>query len=143
MVTLVGGGGGRSRAAPGPRSRALLEGEGGQSGQSQSGCRAVTGDAKAVGGGGFWRLEMRLGYGNAFRVESAQWGGGRGVPPPPFKRFPVRGGRSSYGCEAFSYILALPVPLPLCPGPGPRSSTEVIVDLLKSGEEGVGGVAVP
>ena len=37
-------------------------------------------------GGGFWRLEMRLGlvsgYGNAFRVESGQWGGGRGVPPP-------------------------------------------------------------
>ena len=77
----TGGGGGR----------ALLEGEGGPSGQSQSSCRAVTGDVKAVGGGGFWRLEMRLGYGNAFRVESAQWGGGRGVPPP-FKRFPGGGG---------------------------------------------------
>ena len=37
---------------------------------------------KAVGGGGFWRLEMRLGlvlgYGNAFQVESVQWGGGKG-----------------------------------------------------------------
>ena len=49
---------------------------------------------KAGGGGGFWRLEMRLGlvlgYGNAFGVESGQWGGGRGVtPPPPFKRFPA------------------------------------------------------
>ena len=43
--------------------RALLEGEGGPSGQSQSGCRAVTGDVKAVGDGGFWRLELRLGAG--------------------------------------------------------------------------------
>ena len=45
--------------------------------QSQSSCRVVTGDVKAVGGGGFWRLEMRvglvLGYGNAFGVESVQW----------------------------------------------------------------------
>ena len=55
--------------------------------QSQSGGRAVTGDVKAVGGGGFWRLEMRLGlvlgYGNAFGGESVQWGGGRGDTPPP------------------------------------------------------------
>ena len=61
------------------RGWALLEGEGGPSGQSQSGCRAVTGDVKAVGGGGgYWRLEMRLGlvlgYGNASRVESGQSG---------------------------------------------------------------------
>ena len=47
-------------------------------------------DVKAVGGGGFWRLEMRLGlvlgYGNAFGVESVQWGGGLA---PLFKRFPA------------------------------------------------------
>ena len=56
-------------------------------GQSQSGCRAVTGDVQAGWGGGFWRLEMRLGlvfgYGNAFGVELVQWGRG------PFKRFPT------------------------------------------------------
>ena len=34
--------------------------EGGLRGQFQSGCRAVTGDVKAVGGG-YWRLGMRLG----------------------------------------------------------------------------------
>ena len=71
-----GGGGG---------GRALLEGEGGASGQSQSGCRAVTGDVKAVGGGCYWRLEMRLGrvlgYGNAFGVGSGQWGRGEGDTP--------------------------------------------------------------
>ena len=32
------------------------------------------------------RLGLVLGYGDAFGVESVQWGGGRGVPPPPFKR---------------------------------------------------------
>ena len=63
---------------------------GGPSGQSHSGCRAVAGDVKAVGGGGFWRLGMRfglvLGYGNAFGVEAVQCGRGRGVLPlPPFK----------------------------------------------------------
>ena len=56
------------------------------SGQSQSGCRAVTGGVKAVGGAvtGGWECDggLVLGYGNAFRVESVQWGGGRGVPPP-------------------------------------------------------------
>ena len=52
----------------------------------QSGCRAVTGGVKRLGGG-YWRLEMRLGpglgYGNAFGVESGPecWGGG-GYPPP-------------------------------------------------------------
>ena len=80
--------------AGGVMGRALLEGEWGPSGQSRSGCRAGTGDMKAVGGGGFSRLEKRLGlvlgYGNAFGVESVQWGGGRGVPPP-FKRFPGHG----------------------------------------------------
>ena len=51
----------------------------------------VTGDVKQLGGG-YWRLEMRLGlmlgYGNAFGGESGPecWGG-RGTPPP-FKRFP-------------------------------------------------------
>ena len=75
----------------GEASRALLEGEGAPSGQSQSGWRAVTGYLKAVGGGGYWRLEMRLGlvlgYGNAFGGKSVQWQGG-GEYPPPFKRFP-------------------------------------------------------
>ena len=78
------------KRAPRGEGRAGLclkgRGGGGAPGQSQSGCRAVTGDVKAVGGGGFWRLEMRLRlvlrYGNAFGVESVQWGGGRGVPPP-------------------------------------------------------------
>ena len=49
---------------------------------------------KAGWGGGFWRLEKRLGlvlgYGNAFGVELVQWGRGEGVPPP-FKRFPEGG----------------------------------------------------
>ena len=74
-----------------PPGRASLEGEGGRSGQFQSGRRAVTGDVKAVVGwavtGGWecgWGLV--LGCGNAFRVESGPecWGGGRG-PPPPFR----------------------------------------------------------
>ena len=38
-------------------------------------------------GGGYWRLEMRLGlvlgYGKAFGVDSGPWGGGRGLAPPP------------------------------------------------------------
>ena len=59
----------------------------------QSGCRAVTGDVKRWGGG-YWRLEMRLGlvwgYRDAFGVESGpECGGGGG--DPPFKRFPGRG----------------------------------------------------
>ena len=50
--------------------------------------------AVVVVGGGFWRLEMRLGrvlgYGNAFGVESGPECWGEGVPPPPlFKRFPA------------------------------------------------------
>ena len=40
--------------------RALLEREGCDRGKFQSGCRAVTGDVKRLGGG-YWRLEMRLG----------------------------------------------------------------------------------
>ena len=73
--------------------RALLEGEGCDWGKFQSGCRAVTGDVKRLGGG-YWRLEMRLGLvlgdGNAFGVESGPecWGGGGCPPPPPFKQFP-------------------------------------------------------
>ena len=38
-------------------------------GQFQSSYRAVAGDCKSGLGGGYWRLEMRLGYGNAFGVE--------------------------------------------------------------------------
>ena len=58
-----------------------------RSGKFQSGCRAVAGDVKRLGGG-YWRLELRLGlvsgYGNAFGVESGQecWGEG-GTPLPP------------------------------------------------------------
>ena len=51
----------------------------------------ITGDVKAVGGGGgYWRLEMRLGAGVG--VSEWLWGGVRavgesGTPPPPrFKR---------------------------------------------------------
>ena len=74
---------------PPPPRRALLEGEGGHRGSPRAVAERSQG---AVGGGGFWRLEMRsglvLGYGNAFGVESVQWGGGRGTTPPPhFKRF--------------------------------------------------------
>ena len=74
--------------------RAALEGEGGRSGQFQSGCRAVTGDVQAVGG----RL---LAVGNAVGagvgVWEYLWGGvragvlGRGegvTPPPPFQAMP-------------------------------------------------------
>ena len=56
----------------------------GPPGQFQSGCRAVTEDVQAVGGGGFWRLEMRLGAGVG--VWECLWGRvravGGGVPPP-------------------------------------------------------------
>ena len=45
---------------PPPSSRALLEGERGERGSSKS-CQAVIGDVTAVGGGGYWRLEMRSG----------------------------------------------------------------------------------
>ena len=45
------------------------------------------------GGGGFWRLEKRLGlalgYGNAFGAESVQWGGGY---PPPLSSDSLGGG---------------------------------------------------
>ena len=65
-----------------------------RSGKFQSGCRAVTGDVKRLGGG-YCRLEMQLGlvlgYGNAFGVESGPecWGGG--VPPPPVETIPSAG----------------------------------------------------
>ena len=78
-----------------PCPRALLEGEGAPSGQSQSGCRAVTGDLKAVGGGGYWRLEMRLGADVGVweclwgRVSAVGRGEGGNPPPPLFKRFPA------------------------------------------------------
>ena len=55
--------------------RAVLEG-GVRSEKFQSGCR---GDVKRLGGG-YWRLEMRLGH--AFGIESRpEWWGGRGVTP--------------------------------------------------------------
>ena len=75
---------------------------------------------KAVGGGGFWRLEKRLGlvlgYGNTFWVESGQCGGGG--TPPPFKRFPApvssppRGGGAGEGGPA---VRARAASLPDCP----------------------------
>ena len=52
-------------------STALLEGEGGRSGQFQSGCRAVTGDEKAVGGGGAVTGGWKCGWG---------WCWGMGMP---------------------------------------------------------------
>ena len=62
----------RKEGGGGGLGRALLEGEGGgPSGQSQSGCRAVTGDVKAVvgavsggwkcGWGWCWGMRMPLG----------------------------------------------------------------------------------
>ena len=65
------------------------------SGKFQSGCRAVTGDVKRLGGG-YWRLEMRLGAGVGVwgclwgRVRAGVLGGGGTTPP--FKRFPGGGG---------------------------------------------------
>ena len=71
-------------------------GGGGRSGQFQSGCRAVTGHVKAVGGGGYWRLEMRLGlalgYGKPLGWSQGRSVGVGGGTPPPFKRFPWGGG---------------------------------------------------
>ena len=106
-------------AMPSPSPRALLEREGCDRGKFQSGCRAVTGDVKRLGGG-YWRLEMRLGlvlgYGNAFGVESGPecWGGGGYPPPlqaipcpPPCKEAVVR----DYGCQ--SPVRTRPVG---CPG---------------------------
>ena len=67
-----------------------------RSGKFQIGCRAVTGDVKRLGGG-YWRLEMRLGlvwgYRDAFGVESVPecWGGGRG-DPRPLQAIPWGGG---------------------------------------------------
>ena len=64
---------------------ALLEGEG-ASGQSQSGCRAVTEDVKAVGGGRFLAVGNAVGAGVGVweclsGIDPGQWGGGS--PPPP------------------------------------------------------------
>ena len=76
------------------------------------------------GGGGFWRLEMRVGlvleYGNAFGVESVQWGGGRGVTPPPPQGvalifIPAGGG-------APPWTPSLPPLDPLPPSPSPPSA---------------------
>ena len=72
-----------------PPRRALLEREGCDRGKFQSGCRAVTGDVKRLGG----RL---LAVGAGVGGWECLWGrvragvlGGRGVPPPPFKQFPA------------------------------------------------------
>ena len=95
------------------------------------------GDLKAVGGG-YWRLEIRLGrvggYGNAFGVESGPQSWRRVPPPPPGseplpdgdeapipapKVIPLAGGAvpksvaSGAGCPA----LALFEPAPLTPHP--------------------------
>ena len=78
-----------------------------RSGKFQSGCPVVTGDVKRLGGG-YWRLEMRLGLvlgdGNAFGGESGPecWGGG--VPPPPFKQFPAP--------PLAAYVTVAPTPWP-------------------------------
>ena len=58
------------------------------SGQSRSGCRAVTGDVKAVGGWavtGGWECDggRVLGYGNAFWGRVSAVGRGEGGTPPP------------------------------------------------------------
>ena len=69
--------------------RALLEGEGGPSGQSQSGCRAVTGDVKAVVGGGAvtggWECGWGWCWGMGMPLGQSQCNGkgGGGLPPPP------------------------------------------------------------
>ena len=82
-----------SQRKPPPNPRALLEREGCDRGKFQSGCRAVTGDVKQLGGG-YWRLEMRLGlvlgYGNACGVESGPecWGGEPPPPPPSSNSLP-------------------------------------------------------
>ena len=72
----------------GVQGRASLEGEGGRSGQFQSGCRAVTGDVKAVGGWavtGGWKCGWGSGVG-VWECESGPecWGGN----PPPFQAMP-------------------------------------------------------
>ena len=83
-----GGGGGGGRA--------LLEGEGGHRGSHGAVAERSRACESGLGGGGYWRLEMRLGlvlgYGNAVGIEAVQWGGGRGESPLPFKRFPGGGG---------------------------------------------------
>ena len=75
--------------------RALPEGEGGHRGRSRGGCRAVTGDVKAVWGGrrflavGTCGWGLVLGYGNALGLSQCSGGGGRGIPPP-FQAIPDR-----------------------------------------------------
>ena len=53
-----------------PPVSGLLEGQGGLWGQYRSSYRAVAGDCESGWGGGYWRLEVRLGaapgYGSAF-----------------------------------------------------------------------------
>ena len=70
-----------------------------RSGQSQSGCRAVTWGCESGWGGGFWRLEMRLGLVLGVweclggRVRAAVLGGEGGNPPPALEAIPwVEGG---------------------------------------------------
>ena len=85
----------RKEGGGGGLGRALLEGEGGGGiGAVPERVQSGHGGCESGCGGGFWRLEMRLGlvlgYENAFGVESVQWGRGE-PPPPPFKRFPGSG----------------------------------------------------
>ena len=100
---------------PPPRAGLCLKGRV-PSGQSRSGCRAVTGGVKAVGGGGYWRLGMRWGAGVG--VWECLWGrvsavgGGRGVPPPPFKRFPALEGAPS--ADRFHTMNSRPVTCSEC-----------------------------
>ena len=74
------------------------------------------------------RLGLVLGYGNAFGVESGQWGGGRGVNPPPFKRFPG-GGTRAYGrkteprgADRFERRIRLSAARCTADSPGPQPS---------------------
>ena len=60
------------------------------------------GCASSWGGGGYWRLEMRLGLalgdGNGFGGESGpDWGAGGVTPLPPLKRFPAGEGGAGGG----------------------------------------------
>ena len=103
----------------------MLEGEGVRSGKFQSGCRAVTGDVKRLGGG-YWRLETRLGAGVGVweclwgRVRAGLLGGGRGTPPPPSSDSLGRGGGAVCVCVC------------VCVGPPPPGGAEVLKGALGS-----------
>ena len=67
----------KGRGAIGGSPRAVAE-------RSRGMCRRLR---EAVSGGWECGWGLVLGYGNAFGVESVQWGGGRG-PPPPLQAIP-------------------------------------------------------